>query len=263
LKIYRLKPNLNNYQDFSAKERSTLDLYPLFNGTPIPSPLPIIETVISPDDFSHQEGDFPGLASHIPVFSRRAVDSLGKPLYASGQVIPISVDNQESEYFAVNITRLINGLDLQKSQVKRFQSSGRIMRVLRYEFIGDLVRGVDIFKIPETGLKDVYVSENFVNQVIKSRLTGFAFELLWTDEPYLILCPYCMGIIEEGTTCCPTCGLDPRNDAAFELSLDELYTMKKRQCEFCGTKIRVDSMVCPYCKQGKSLSGEKSQPAIV
>lgn len=35
-------------------------------------------------------------------------------------------------------------------------------------------------------------------------------------EEFVILCPYCRGVIKESTVFCPHCKKDTRNDAPFE-----------------------------------------------
>ncbi len=262
MNIYILKANLNNYQTLEPVDQGMYERYRSFDGKPLSSPLDTLPVKVMGGK-GISAGDFPGLAFHIPVFGQRGVNVLADLLASAGEMIPVSCTNCQDKYVAMNVTCLINALDVDKSKVKRFKSSGRIMRVLRYEFLKERLSGATIFKIPETALQRIYVTEKFVKEVAASGLRGFVFELVWTDGMPVILCPYCLGIVWEQTEECPTCGLDTTRDAAFEMTVEEALVMKREQCLFCGTRIRALADPCPYCKRGKRRQGVREKVVIV
>ncbi len=262
MNIYILKANLNNYQTLEPVGQGMYERYRSFDGKLLSNPLAVLP-VKAMGKKGIPAGDFPGLASHIPVLSQRGVDVLAELLASAGEMIPLSCTNCQGRHVAMNVTCLLNALDVDRSKVERFKSSGRITRVLRHEFLKERLSGATIFKIPETAVQRIYVTEKFVQAVAASGLRGFVFELVWTDGMPVILCPYCMGVIGEQTGDCPTCGLDTTRDAAFEMTMEEALVEKRAQCPFCGTRIRALADPCPYCKRGKRRQGVGERVVIV
>ncbi|MGH9463764.1 MAG: double zinc ribbon domain-containing protein [Vicinamibacteria bacterium] len=64
----------------------------------------------------------------------------------------------------------------------------------------------------------------------------------------IVLCPYCMSPIEEGTVLCPACGQDTTRDAAFEMSIEKYDNYPRTQCPFCGALMLDMAVVCPSCR---------------
>lgn len=125
------------------------------------------------------KGDTPGLSSHIPVFSPKAVEILADLLENSGELLPINCGGED--YFLFNVTLLLDALDEDASELERF-STGRIMDVLRYSFKKDKLIGTNIFKLPEMPLSYPYVTDAFVRRVKDSGLKGFEFRLEWSSD---------------------------------------------------------------------------------
>ena len=213
MNIFILKSNLNVYRTLVPAQTKSLPIYRQFNGSDIRDWTDFkVELLNEGQDLL--QGDFPSLTSHIPVFSQRAREALGDKLDAAGQVLPLDAVNAGQRLYALNVTTLVEALDLRKAEVKRF-SSGRIMRIMRYAFQPEVVTGLNLFKIPETVLQDVYAGEAFLEAVKASGLAGFVFKLVWPKSNFLISCPHCSGVIDESTDFCPTCGLDTRNEAPW------------------------------------------------
>ena len=100
-------------------------------------------------------------------------------LTGNGELLPLSCG--EGEYYAFNVTTSIDALDESNSEVERFESSGRIMLVLKYAFFGVRLSGATIFKIPQFPRTHVYVTDKFRKIVINNHLTGFDFVNLWEE----------------------------------------------------------------------------------
>jgi hypothetical protein len=84
-------------------------------------------------------------------------------------------------YFAFNTTTIIDALDEDHSQLKRFVDGG-IMWIDKYEFFPKKLASAAIFKVPQLVRSLVYVTDDFVKRVNKAKLTGFVFVQLWSDE---------------------------------------------------------------------------------
>lgn len=125
------------------------------------------------------KGDTPGLSSHIPVFSPRAVEMLADLLKDSGELLPITCEGED--YFLFNVTRRVDALDEDASVLERFDD-GDILRIVRYCFKEDKLIGVNIFKLPQEPLSYPYVTDAFVRRVENSGLKGFEFRLVWSSD---------------------------------------------------------------------------------
>ncbi len=86
--------------------------------------------------------------------------------------------SQDEKIYVVNVTNMINCLDYDKSEIKRFQSSGRVMRVIKYAFKTDKLENEIIFKLPEFPKSIPYVTEKFKKIVEKNDIKGFKFKEL-------------------------------------------------------------------------------------
>jgi hypothetical protein len=113
------------------------------------------------------------------ALNRRAVDVLSAQLSKAGQFLPLTFD--EGEYSLFNITNVIDALDMEKSDIAYFKDGG-FKRVLRYAFKPEVVKDEWIFKIPQQLKGYAFVTDRFVDLVNTAGLTGFGFELLWSND---------------------------------------------------------------------------------
>lgn len=118
-----------------------------------------------------RKGDFPSLASHIPIISSRALGVLGDLLEPSGQLFPLH--DVEGEFFLMNVTRVVDVLDERTSEIDRFRD-GRIMSIERAAFLPQ-ADDEPIFRIPQTPEMDVFVNDRFRIRVLEAGLEGLRF----------------------------------------------------------------------------------------
>jgi len=122
--------------------------------------------------------DFPTLGS-TPTFSQHAVDALRDMLHANGELLPLTSD--AGQFYAYNVTHVVDALDEHRSEVKRFRDGG-IMRVVRYEFRPEIVADLAIFKVSQLTRGPVFATDVFAKRVREAHLKGFVFEEVWTAE---------------------------------------------------------------------------------
>ncbi len=180
MNVSALRSDCNRYQNLVFASRKDWPILDQFDaGRLIQSWAPPSVKVLRDDKFNRNlpPGDFPHLAVAVPVFSLRAINVLRDMLEENGQILPLSC--AEGEYYAFNVTTFIDALDESHSEVERFESSGRIMQVLKYAFFSDRLAGATIFKIPQFPGSEVYVTDKFRKLVIDNSLLGFKFVNLW------------------------------------------------------------------------------------
>ena len=89
----------------------------------------------------------PGLSAHIPVFDKKAVDIMKDYLIGNAENLPIFCEDRE--FFAINVTNVLDCIDYEASEYKTFRDGVRIMRFVKYAFIEDKIKNVHIFKIKD------------------------------------------------------------------------------------------------------------------
>ena len=179
MNIYQLSADSNRYQNMVAVSKKDWIILDKIDGLPLLSSwtAPTIE-IFRDNKFNSNlpPSDFPSLLPGVPVLSPRAVNVLKTMLSENGEILPLSCS--EGEYSAFNVTTSIDALDESNSEVERFDSSGRIMRILKYAFFADKLGGATIFKIPQRRAI-VFVTDAFRKMVIDNALVGFEFVSLW------------------------------------------------------------------------------------
>lgn len=126
-------------------------------------------------------GDSLYLSTGIQVLNKHAIKCLYNFLLKSTEILPIKY--YKGDYYIVNVLKVLaDCIDYNKSEYKRFKSSGRIMRFIKFEFITENVKRHDIFKIDDLKRSHIFVSDNFRNAVIQNDLTGFKFIEVWDSE---------------------------------------------------------------------------------
>jgi len=124
--------------------------------------------------------DFPGV-DILPAFSRRAVDALRDFLEPNGELLPL-VSNV-GEYYAYNITTIVDILDREKSEITWSKDDPDIaITVYRYECLPEKMTGLTIFSIVEA-FTSTFVTQAFVDRVRQHRLEGFHFCKVWQLPP--------------------------------------------------------------------------------
>ena len=179
MNVYILDADGNRYQNLVFTSDKDWTILRQFDGRSLLSywTAPTVE-VFRDDEFNRNlpPSDFPSLAPDVPVFSQRAVNALQELLRENGEILPLSCS--EGEYYAFNVTTSVDALDESKSVVKRFKSSGRIMRILKYVFFGDRLSDATIFKIPQSR-GNIFVTNRFRKIILDNQLLGFKFVNVW------------------------------------------------------------------------------------
>jgi hypothetical protein len=140
------------------------------------SPVPM--RLIQEDEQGRQlrYSDIPWLGNHAPVLRNPASRALSPALLTDGELLPLACD--EAQLVVFNVTTVLDALDLDQSDVVRFPSSGRIMKVRSHAF-RSIPADVGAFKVPELLSGPVFVTEEVVAAASGAKLRGVGFELLW------------------------------------------------------------------------------------
>jgi hypothetical protein len=122
------------------------------------------------------ENDYPGEnapAWLVPVFSPRAVEGLREFLEPNGEILPVRTPL--GTYYAYNVTRVVDALDLSGSA---HEHQHRIREVARYAFKVAEVSRLTVFKVPQMPV-EIYVTEPFVARARVLGLNGMWLTKCW------------------------------------------------------------------------------------
>lgn len=180
MKYWKLEFETDLYDNLMPANAMSLDEVRSFDGRPKINEWKSIEVVRMEPEKELPLGNAPGFYSHIPVFDKEAVDVLQKFLDDSAEVLPLK--NSEKEFYAINVTKVVDCIDYEKSDYEKFYSSGRIMLFNKYVFIESKVLGLDLFKIKDKPVRMPFVSDEFKKAVETSKLEGFRFKLAWDSK---------------------------------------------------------------------------------
>ncbi len=179
MNVFKLYPDCNRYQNLVFPSKEGWAILRQFGQRNLLSSwtTPVVE-VLRDKKFNRNlpPSDFPTLAPGVPVFSLGAVNVLEEMLRKNGEILPLSCS--EGEYYAFNVTTSIDALDESGSEVERFESSGRIMQINKYVFLGDRLRGAIIFRIPQSRM-NIFATDIFREKVMDNGLLGFKFVNVW------------------------------------------------------------------------------------
>lgn len=179
MNVFILDADVNKYRGiYYTNEDDIVEFNRRFDGAPLGKRWTGKEKFsLTPERLP--KGDTPGLSSHIPVFSARALKVLADFLERRGELLPILCDRET--YFLFNVTHVIDALDEPNCDIERF-NGGRIMSIDRYAFVEKKLMGEILFKLPQAPLGWVYVTDPFVDRVKTEGLKGFKFRLVWSSH---------------------------------------------------------------------------------
>lgn len=177
MKLWKLDCDVDNYENLAWKNKISIDELQSFDGRKkAGSWKPVrLERI-----YDRAYGNSIGLIAHIPVFDRKAAETLNDFLVGNAEVLP--VDCEDGDFYMVNVIKVLDCIDYGKSEYKTFSDGIRIMRFKKYSFIENAVRGEHLFKIKDEPVSYPFVSDEFRKKVIDNGLTGFEFELAWDSD---------------------------------------------------------------------------------
>lgn len=137
---------------------------------------PVVTLIRDVDDGQLRPADTPWLGQHALVFRDQIVDQARHALASAGEFLQLTPDGGGAPLWLFNVTTVLNALDLEASELDRFPSSGRVMRVRRHVFRPDVVDTVAAFKVPE--VRTLFLSDGAVAALSQPPMAGLRFELV-------------------------------------------------------------------------------------
>ena len=114
------------------------------------------------------------------IFTSTVVDTVGHLLEGSGEILPLECDAVPLWVF--NRLVVVSSLDEERSELKRFTSSGRIMKLLDPVWHPDAIGDAGVFKDSAAMRMGLFFTDRFVDPVRAAGLRGIRFKELWQDD---------------------------------------------------------------------------------
>ena len=122
-------------------------------------------------------GNMSEFDSGIPVFDTKSKDVLEDIL--KNNVEFLRAINDEKELWFINVLTVLDCIDYEKSEYKRFSSSERIMYFTKYAFEKAKIGNNKIFKLKDEPGSYPFVTEDVKKAVEDNNLKGFIFSKVW------------------------------------------------------------------------------------
>lgn len=183
MKIWDLQEEVNIYEHLTLVDGSIEkwnEFTDMFRGKHLSSNWEKLKLKLIEHGEKLKKGDMPYLSPGVPVFSIKAISTLQQYLNNNAETLDIECDI--GNYKIINIINVMSCLDHERSEIKYYPNSQRIMRIKKYVFNKEKVKNEHIFKIIEQPRATIFVSDEFRNKVIESGLEGFKFVEVWDSE---------------------------------------------------------------------------------
>ncbi|MBU1227272.1 MAG: hypothetical protein KJ698_08695 [Actinobacteria bacterium] len=124
-----------------------------------------------------RQADLPWLGEHALVLRSSAYRAIGPALADVGEFLALDLVGSEDRLRLFNVRRTIDALDEGSSDIVRFPSTGRVMKIRRHEFREEALTGEGAFRVPE--VRTLFFTEKIVRAVDAAGLSGTEFDMVW------------------------------------------------------------------------------------
>jgi hypothetical protein len=119
--------------------------------------------------------DLPWLGPHVIVLRDRAIEALRPLLVPFGELLPLLCP--EARLALWHVTHVIDALDEERSQVLRYPTSDRIMKIAMHRFKRGVLDPPQAFKIPQMPRGAIFLTDDLVRSIDAFGFKGTTFRL--------------------------------------------------------------------------------------
>lgn len=175
IKVYELWMD-HTYRTYEPTPKDGYKSY-MFDGVPVKErTFDKIYPSKYKDEIDKPIGDVFSVEISSFILNEKSYKALYPYLRNHSQIFKIKSDNKI--FYVVNVIDIIDCLNYDKSELKYFSSSGRVMDVEKYVFKTEKLKNATIFKLPEFPKSISYVTEEFKKAVEENNIKGFKFKEL-------------------------------------------------------------------------------------
>lgn len=175
MKAYLLDTSPDQFQSYLVAVSDDLDVLERWLGKPAGTSWQPVPLELDKENLRRRRplprGDFPCIfTGRMLAMSQRAVDTLRDLLEPVGEILPTTCEAEP--LWLYNCTRYADVLDEEHSDLQRFTSSNRIMRIKRHVW-KPAVAAETIFRLPQIHNSPIYVTDTVVERIRSARLVGY------------------------------------------------------------------------------------------
>ena len=178
--VWRLRRNVTDF-NFLVSRPESIGTLPRRDGTSLIATWKPMEVWYHPLYFKKSKGiaNFPTWSADT-VCDAAAKDIIYELVKDCVEFLALSSPRiPETEYFALNCVKVLDCLDMERSEFTRFEKTGGIRGIRKYEFKANCVDGVPVFKLPIRNRVRTFVTNEFKQLVEDNNLTGLEFQKVW------------------------------------------------------------------------------------
>jgi hypothetical protein len=177
MKIWQVQCDVMAFAPIYLSDRVAYRELPSFDGKPVRDLWRLFEAYFHE---GMQVGDFYYLSPGAMAANARAIDPMPEKLVSEVEVLPLTVAS--GPVVIINVLNVIDCLNEPESELKRYASSGRVMKVLRYSLETAGLADEYLFKIPQFPRTKIFATQRFLTYVSDHDLTGLEFDLVFDDD---------------------------------------------------------------------------------
>ncbi len=180
MNIHKLQADINKYTWLEASNRN-YDLFHNMIGQKVKEKWEklLLSPIIENGNELLPLGDYPHF--EVPIISERAYNILDPHIGNFVELLDVKISGSTDNYFALNVINVLDCLDLEKSKIKWFKNSSKIMRITKYVF-KDIESESSFILRPLHYQKTILVNEKLIQIIESNQLEGFKFEDVSIEE---------------------------------------------------------------------------------
>lgn len=155
------------------------DALQALDGTALASswaPVPV-EMIRDDNGTKLDQADLPWVGGHALTFRDTAVGIARALLEPVGEFLELNLVDERERLWLFNVTLVIDALDEDRSDLVRFPSTGRVMKVNRHEFRSSEVAAWPAFRVPQ--LRTLFVAGSVAESLRGAGVSGTSFREVW------------------------------------------------------------------------------------
>ncbi len=179
MRIWKLTADVNKYAYFSSEPRLSVKEFQSFKGRTIGDDWKEL-FLIRIDNGKLPLGDADGFDFGFLV-SESAKEFLSNLLNKSVEFLPTVYNGRH--FYLMNVLTSLDCLDKDNSDIMFSRTEKeRIIAINRYSFIEQAIGNNKIFRLKDSPLQGPFITESVVEEIRKSNLKGFCFDLVWDSS---------------------------------------------------------------------------------
>lgn len=119
-------------------------------------------------------------SSNGPILDQKAAQLFQAKVAESIELLPLKTDHRD--FYLLHVLDIVDCIDYERSEIAYYESTGRLAGIVKYVFKKELIEGKPIFMLPEDGMPNIYISDEFKKAIEDNGLEGVKFIKRWEDE---------------------------------------------------------------------------------